>query len=368
MKRRRFEFRVTPKRLLIALAAAGAFAFLVAWSGLVSVGATSGHWRLTYWALHFVMQSSTRTYALFEPTPPADLDTPAHVRRAAPHFETSCAFCHGSPLLANPVLPAYMTPVPPPLKNTSDRWSARELARIVRHGIKYTGMPSWIAVERDDEVWAMVAFLRDLPTISVEEYRALAFGPAVPEDRVLESCASCHGTDGGAQGGAFPVIGGQSEAYLAASLRAFAKGSRHSGYMQFAANALTQADIERLSRHYAAQPGLLETVAPAEGGAASKGAAIAYDGMPSADVPACQSCHGAAADRPEANRNTAYPRLAGQDAGYIAGQLRLMKEDARGGTPYAHIMQAIAARLPDDAIDALAAFYSAAGGDGHPAP
>jgi hypothetical protein len=30
---------------------------------------------------------------------------------------------------------------------------------IVKNGLKYTGMPGWVAIERDDEIWAVVAFL-----------------------------------------------------------------------------------------------------------------------------------------------------------------------------------------------------------------
>lgn len=356
----RLSFLVTPRRALIGLAALAVLGFLVAWSGVINVGASSGHWRITYWALHWVMQNSTRTHALFEPEPPADLDTPAHVRRGAGHFETSCAFCHGSPLRVNPALPAHMTPMPPPLANASDTWSRRELSRIVRHGVKYTGMPAWIAPEREDEVWAMVAFLRALPKLSAADYRHLAFGPAVPQDRMLEGCARCHGLEGGSSEGAFPIIGGQSEDYLDATLRAFAKGARHSGYMQFAVDGLAAADLARMARHYAEQPGVTDTLQPSEGA----GAAIALRGLPEADVPACESCHGAPSGRPVANRNAAYPRLAGQDASYLAGQLRLFKQGARGGTEYAHIMQRIAERLPDDAIDEVAAFYSAAGRSG----
>ncbi|ADH88339.1 cytochrome c, class I [Ancylobacter novellus DSM 506] len=360
MRWSRFSFLVTPRRALITLVGLAAVGLLVAWSGVINVGASSGHWRITYWALHWVMQNSTRTYALLEPEPPANLDTPAHVRRAAGHFETSCAFCHGSPLRVNPVLPVHMTPMPPPLSNASATWSRRELSRIVKHGVKYTGMPAWIAPERDDEVWAMVAFLRALPGLSAADYGRLAFGPAVPQDRALEGCARCHGLDGGSGGGAFPVIGGQSEAYLDATLRAFAKGARHSGYMQFAVDGLTDADVRRLAAHYAAQPGVSDTVRPAEG----PGAAIALRGLPEADVPACESCHGAPSKRRPDRRNRAYPRLAGQDAAYIAGQLRLFRKGARGGTDYAHIMQRIAERLPPEAIAAVATFYS--GADGNP--
>jgi cytochrome c553 len=53
-----------------------------------------------------------------------------------------------------------------------------------------------------------------------------------------------------------------------------------------------------------------------------------------------------------------YPQLAGQYAEYLALQLRLFKDDRRGGTPYAHIMRMVAARLTLEQIAAVAAYYA----------
>ncbi len=344
------------RRLLLALAGLAVAGLLLAWSGLINIGASSGHWRITNWALHWAMGNYTRTYALLEEAPPADLDDPARVRRAAGHFETACAFCHGSPARNWPILPANMTPRPPALDGSAEKWSPRELSRIIRHGIKYTGMPAWIARGRQDEVWAMVAFVRALPKMSAAEYRAMAFGPPVPDDPVLQGCARCHGTEGGSRAegsmpGAFPVLAGQSEPYLMQSLRAFATGARHSAYMEFAVDGLDETALARVARHYAGLPGLSEAAPAGE----SRGARIAREGLPQADVPACQSCHGAAA-----RRNPAYPRLGGQDATYLADQLRAFKAGTRGGTSYGAIMRTIAERLEDEDIAAVAQAYAGA--------
>ena len=55
-----------------------------------------------------------------------------------------------------------MLPPPPELSKAAKEWKDEELFWIVKHGIKYTGMPSWVAAERDDEVWSVVAFLKRL--------------------------------------------------------------------------------------------------------------------------------------------------------------------------------------------------------------
>lgn len=344
----RFSFRITLRRLLYAFAGLALLGVVIGWSGIINIGASSGHWRITAWALHWVMQNSVRTYALFEPAPPADIDSAANIRRAAGHYETACAFCHGSPLVASPILAAHITPAPPTLEGAAAKWTPRELARIVRHGVKYTGMPSWIAPQRDDEVWSMVAFLRALPQMSGEDYRRIAIGPQVPEDPLLERCARCHGSDGGSSGGAFPVIAGQSATYLAETLSAYSKGTRPSGFMQFAVDGIAEPELQRLARYYANLPGLSDQIAPDD----TQGARIAFLGLPEKDVPACESCHGASA-----RRNPAYPRLAGQDAAHLAGQLNRMQQ-SEPLNAQARVMHRIAERLPAEAITAVASFYA----------
>ena len=47
-----------------------------------------------------------------------------------------------------------------------------ELFWIVKHGIKSTGMPAW-SDHSDDEIWATVAFLENLPGLSEPDYARL---------------------------------------------------------------------------------------------------------------------------------------------------------------------------------------------------
>jgi hypothetical protein len=44
-----------------------------------------------------------------------------------------------------------MLPEAPDLAALSGRWRDRELFWIVKHGIKYTGMPSWPSLQRYDQ-------------------------------------------------------------------------------------------------------------------------------------------------------------------------------------------------------------------------
>jgi cytochrome c553 len=354
--------RLTWGRLLI-LAAVGLLAgLLFAWSGLFNVGASTGHWAITDCFLHYAMRKSVETHAGDIPVPP--LDDPALIHRGAGHYASGCAPCHGAPGQPRSAIAAAMTPPPPFLPEKIPEWQPNELFWIVRHGVKFTGMPAWAALGRSDEVWAMVAFLLQLPDMQPEDYRALALGEladgqgydagleglADPFEPVLAECARCHGRDGTGRGvGAFPILAGQSEAYLLASLQAYAQGHRHSGIMQPAAVPLDEAQMRRLAAHYA-HAGTLASDAVAE--TEGPGAEIARQGVPADGIPACVSCH-----EPAGGRYPAYPALRGQTADYIALQLRLFRDGARGGTAYAHIMETIARRLSDAQIAAVAAYF-----------
>src|SRR5690606_22829684 len=138
---------------------------LVVASGVVPIKASSGHWAVTRWLLEFASSRSVATHTLGGPPPPA-LDDPAPALRGAGHYDTGCRPCHGAPALPSPSIAAAMTPSPPYLPPAVPKWEADELFYIVKHGVKFTGMPAWPAQGRDDEVWAMVAFLVQLPGMS----------------------------------------------------------------------------------------------------------------------------------------------------------------------------------------------------------
>jgi cytochrome c553 len=350
--------------------------FLYAWSGLVPIAASSGHWAITSWVLGFTMRNAVETHSLGTQVPP--LDDPALVLKGAGHYATGCAACHGAPGEARSLIVQQMTPKPPFLPPMISEWTPAQLFWIVKNGIKFTAMPAWPALQREDEVWAMVAFLQQLPALTSEQYERLAYGEranagsgadatpdhlrplAEPLGPALANCVRCHRADGAGRGrGAFPKLADQTEAYLLASLQAFAKGERFSGIMQPIAAGLSEDTMRALAGYYADQAGFGVPPAPTDApDAIARGKAIAEQGVPEQGIPSCADCHGPK----QAPRNPIYPKLAGQYAGYLALQLELFKAGKRGGTPYAHIMQSIAKRLSAEQIRDLAAYYASLGG------
>jgi cytochrome c553 len=358
------------RRAVVVLAVLGAGGALLMVSGLVPIKASSGHWAITAWVLNFAKSRSVATHTLGLTAPP--LEDRRLAMMGAGQFDVACAPCHGSPGMDQPRVAGRMTPRPPDLREAVRKFDPEELFYIVQHGIKFTGMPAWPARRRDDEVWAMVAFLRRLPGIDPRQYAELVNGPAEDSRRapiedlvapteapsaVRQSCARCHGLDGLGRG-VFPVLAGQRAEYLRASLEAYAKGERHSGFMEPVAAPLGPDEMQAIAAYYARRPRASGAAPRPEGGDVERGRRIAEEGLPDTLVPGCNSCHG-----PGLTRNPRYPELAGQHAHYLRQQLALFKSRTRGGTAYQHIMQRVAGQLSEaDMRDAAAYFASLRGG------
>ena len=342
----------------------GAIGLGVAASGVIPIKASSGHWAITEWMLHFSMKRSIATHTLGDELPP--LDDPALVLRGAGHYEGGCKPCHGSPDLFEPRVARAMLPPPPDLKHSSNKWQPEELFYIIKHGIKFTGMPAWPTPDRDDEILAVVAFLEALPRLDAAAYRRLVHGPAedaASSPAIMElsgrapaasqSCARCHGRKGeGRENAAFPRLAHQREGYTLAALDAYANDQRYSGIMQPIAAAMSADERAEVARYYAAQArGPQDQAAPER---IARGREIATHGIPVERVPACASCHG---PRPE-KRNPDYPRIAGQYAEYIVQQLELFQRRARGGSKHHHLMHKAATPLKPEQMRDVAAFYA----------
>ena len=101
------------------------------------------------------------------------LGEPGQLLRGAAVYRDNCAQCHGGPGFAQSRHGMSMQPVPGPLVDASTRWKPRELYWITRHGIKMSGMPAWEYHLSDADIWATVAFVNQLPALSVRDYRAM---------------------------------------------------------------------------------------------------------------------------------------------------------------------------------------------------
>lgn len=336
--------RITWLRAVVTLIGVATLAMLFAWSGVVQISASSGHWRITDWFLHWVMRNSVRTYSAFQA--PDDPLADAGLVSAAGHFRQACQVCHGAPgVRPSPVMQGAMPPAPD-LARTAGEWRDRELFWIIRHGVKFTGMPAWPVSDRPDEVKHMAAFVRRLPDMTPHQYRALTqaaekepFSRSGPG--AVAACTGCHGVDGKGRGQSdIPILGGQDPAYLLASLRRYASGERSSAVMQTAVTGLSDADMQRLANHFAALPGLKPDILLSDLPTLKDQAGI--------PVPACANCHAP---------GKAGPLLAGQRPSYVAARLKGWQQDENvvDARQSPDTMAMIARRISPSDVEPLAA-------------
>lgn len=355
----------------VLVAIAGVVGALVLLSGIVPLTASSGHWDITRWVLELGKRRSVATHTLGIEPPP--LDSAQLVFRGSGHYETGCRPCHGGPGIEQPRVARSMLPAPPDLSVRVKSWETDELFHIVKHGIKLTGMPAWPSQQRDDEVWAMIAFLLELPELDGDEYREWVYGdagleptgaallerlePAEEPPLIATSCVRCHGVEGqGRMPAAVPKLSGQRPVYFLTTLQALASGQRHSGIMGPVAANLSVEQMRELASYYAARGSNTDAATPPPEAAAAfeRGEQIARLGIPGQGVPSCRDCHGPGPEE----RNPMYPALAGQYAEYLVLQLELFKAEQRGGSSYVHLMRHVAARLSAEQMRDVAGYYA----------
>jgi cytochrome c553 len=227
---------------------------------------------------------------------------------------------------------------PAPAKPLGGRRGRRTMKNV---GIGLA-LPSVIAAT----VFATVAFAEDTKTeVPKQELQAK-----------LAYCQVCHGPSGQGFRGYYPIprLAGQQPEYFENQLQAFIDRRRTNVIMFNVAHVLSPAMLAALAASFHAFD-------PKPLGGAPKdlieaGKKIYQDGIPSADIPACASCHG-----PEAKGDGQFPRLAGQLNDYIFNKLTNWSKE-RGQNPSnpdaSAIMEPIAHGLNKQQIEAVAAYVS----------
>jgi len=169
-------------------------------------------------------------------------------------------------------------------------------------------------------------------------------------------CKTCHGVSAQGFRGAFPMprLAGQQPEYLKNQLSAFIEHRRTNPVMFNVAHVLSPPLLTALTTYFRDLDPKPLGGAPRELVAA--GRKIYEEGVPSAEVPPCASCHG-----PDAKGADAFPRLAGQLHDYIFR--KLTNWDRERGQDKANpdtsaIMQPIAHNLTEAQVKAVAAYLS----------
>jgi len=185
-------------------------------------------------------------------------------------------------------------------------------------------------------------------------------GDAKAAEKKVAMCIGCHGIPG--YKATFPevyrvpMIGGQSEKYIAAALVAYKKGERKHPTMRGIADSLNDQDIADLSAYYSVH-GVAEGAAPADRTVKQPSAAVTA----LLNKANCASCHGADFSKPI---DPSYPKLGGQHADYLFVALKAYKveNNPKVGRNNA-IMAGMAKQYSNAELKLLANYLSSVDGD-----
>ena len=140
--------------------------------GFNNVAGTAADSDLVTWALTHIRTASIARHA--NDSAPVSLDDPANVQAGAQAFSArGCINCHGGPGVNWAKFSEGLHPDPPDLKEIANERAPQQLFWVIKNGINMTGMPSFGAIEvPDQEIWTIVAFVKKLPSVSNDDFRA----------------------------------------------------------------------------------------------------------------------------------------------------------------------------------------------------
>ena len=180
------------------------------------------------------------------------------------------------------------------------------------------------------------------------------------------ACAPCHGDKGQGTGdNYFPRLAGKPAGYLYNQLVAFRDGRRKYPPMNYLLEFLPDSYLKTMADYFAsAQPPFPPPAIPDVSAAMlARGEALATEGDPAHQIPACANCHGPSFTGME----PAIPGLLGLRATYIGAQLGAWRYGTRTATA-PDCMQIVAGHLTEDDVKALTAWLSSRPMAANPAP
>jgi mono/diheme cytochrome c family protein len=160
---------------LVVLAVAAA---IFVYSGVYDIGADKPHSKIVFSALEELRDRSVAKHAA-DVKVPADLGDPKRIAMGAGLYNEMCTGCHLGPGIERSELSQGLYPSAPELAQGDDL-SPAEQFWVIKHGVKLSAMPAWGKTHDDQLIWDMVAFVRQLPKLNAQQYRAAV--ASAPED------------------------------------------------------------------------------------------------------------------------------------------------------------------------------------------
>jgi mono/diheme cytochrome c family protein len=158
--------------ILFGFLLVGAVAVFVILSGVVSAGATEPVSDVERTLAKLALNRSVARRAPKTESP--GKASPEILAKALTHYKSMCLTCHGAGAVSPSAIGEGLNPPAPDLSQPSVQGRTDgELFWLVQNGIRMTGMPAFGPTHKDEDIWALVAFLRHLPELTAEEEAAL---------------------------------------------------------------------------------------------------------------------------------------------------------------------------------------------------
>lgn len=170
------------------------------------------------------------------------------------------------------------------------------------------------------------------------------------------ACVACHMENGAGESKAgFPRLAGLNADYQIKQLHDYREGQRDNPTVLPIVAALSPQEITAVSRYLGSLRPPNNVVPPPaeiERTLLELGRQLTERGNWDRDIPACDACHGPGGKGVGAQ----FPALAAQHPRYLIGQINAWKFNSRRNDPNG-LMKAVADRLSDEEIRAVAAYY-----------
>jgi mono/diheme cytochrome c family protein len=142
------------------------------WSGMYDVSQLSPHGQVTKWIINKTMMHSIKKRTKKIEVP--DLNDSSKITLGFRHYEEMCVICHLAPGVKESEIGMGLYPEPPEFTEKKNLPDARGGFWIVQNGIKMTGMPAFSTTHKDEEIWAIVAFVvKRLPGMTEADYKMM---------------------------------------------------------------------------------------------------------------------------------------------------------------------------------------------------
>lgn len=165
---------------LVVLLVIGIFLFV--WFGFFNVAATEQHSDVTLALISIIRDRSITMRTRIPDSMPSLADVEL-IKKGFRSYHTMCVMCHSAPGHKTTPIRRGLNPKPPKLDSQQvQHRNNAELYWIIEHGLRMTGMPAFGPSHKPEVIWSLVAFLRELPKISPQQYTEMVQAAGLTED------------------------------------------------------------------------------------------------------------------------------------------------------------------------------------------